>query len=134
MLNLFPDLLTYSFWVPTIIRLTIGLFALLVVYEACFTHRQNYRAICGYSSHKLAKMSPWLTGFTFFILGSFLILGLFTQIIAIIFAFVCIRVGLMSIIFRQSSILSPRFFFLLAIISLSLVLAGGGAWALDLPF
>ncbi len=134
MLSLFPDLLTYSFWAPTIIRLAIGLFALLISYEACFTYRQNYQTICGYGGQKLANISPWLTGFVFFVLGSFIILGLFTQIVAMIFALMCVRTGLMSIIFRQSSTLSPRFFFLLAIVSLSLVLAGGGAWALDLPF
>lgn len=91
-------------------------------------------AICGYGGQKLANVSPWFSGFMFFVLGSLLILGLFTQVVAIIFSVVCLRVGLMSMIFRQSETLSPRFFLLLAIVSLSLVLAGGGAWALDLPF
>jgi uncharacterized membrane protein YphA (DoxX/SURF4 family) len=117
MLSLFPDLLTYSFYGITLLRVATGLVLLAHAWEH-FNHSPTL------SSRLLALVEAVIAGL--------LIIGLFTQAAALLLTLLII--GTLAINYRhKDKKISWSFYFLLAVIGLSLATMGPGAWAIDWP-
>lgn len=133
-LSIFPQLLDYAFFTPLILRLASGLCFLALAYNVTFAYKNT--------SKDILKHFPWLGAQNFWIIllglisltvASLLILGLYTQIAAIL----TILTGLDLLILKRiySADYGFDFFacFLLIAIGLALLIAGPGALAIDLP-
>lgn len=123
MLNTFPELLTYGFFAPLLLRASIA-FALLFLAFTQWKRRQE------------AKASPtyvWVSMAASVIAGIALLVGYGTQIAALL-AIVIFVVGLQTkrrypsiVTFPASTVM------LLVVICISLLITGAGAFAMDLP-
>ncbi len=131
MLNPFPDLLTYSFFAPTILRLGA---AMLMGYGAfwVWTNRRHIAQvrlpIVGYAS--------WIGATTAIIHGVIavmLAMGFYTQIAAILGILGALKAVYFARRYREIIPFSRSTYWLLIAILLSLLLTGAGALAKDLP-
>lgn len=108
MLSLFPRLLDLQFYAPLLLRLALGAFFLIHGYP------------------KLFKAQLRFIGLLEFIAGILLIIGLFTQVAALVLA---IELLIIIVWFKRGQELD----FVLLIMALTLLVLGPGAWAIDLP-
>lgn len=120
MLNTFPDLLSFSLIAPFLLRVVAGLFFVRLGIHTARDSRQT-------SGVRVATL-----GFLEIAIGALLIVGLFTQISAL--TGFCLSIILAKVERKDSPRPTGRAaFVLLAMICLSLVLTGAGAFAFDLP-
>ncbi|MFA5877438.1 MAG: hypothetical protein WC880_03695 [Candidatus Paceibacterota bacterium] len=113
--SLFPNLFTFSYFAPLILRIAIA----IVLFEAA---RGTWK------QQKKGKVAS----FTSAILGTALVFGAFTQLTAILGI---IEIGILTAQRGVPSIFHRRSFALLVIAILtSLLLTGPGALAIDLPY
>jgi len=134
MLNIFPSFLDFGLLAPLILRAVVGVMFLRFGFkklspkhtEVCVTHFQAL----GINNTK--TLIP-LIGLLEVLGGLSLILGLYTQIAAIV-------LGLISLITytmmrSKNAVLSHSqdFYFLLFVINLTLLITGAGVYAFDLP-
>ncbi|MCE9643837.1 DoxX family membrane protein [Candidatus Parcubacteria bacterium] len=131
MLSIFPELLVYTLAAPLLLRLAAG--TLFLLWGAgCFNS----------SRHALrARLEEWnlpgketvaVLGIMEIIVGSLLIAGLYTQVVALIGAALAAKSAFLS---RKEPFgsASMTVYILVALISLSLALTGPGFFAFDLP-
>jgi len=131
LLNVFPELLTYGVLAPLILRVVLGIIAIDLGYlkltKEHASWKELFETIHFNPSHFFVKL---LAGIEI-IGGLALLVGAYTQVVAIIFsvAFFCESV----IEYREESLEKRNFPFyvLLLAISLSLVFLGAGAFAFD---
>lgn len=131
MLNTFPDLLIFSFFAPTLLRVGVALVFLWGAYA-------QYTRIEELSRLELpvfgrAPWAIWLSILAHTAIGLMLFFGYYTQIAAILAALG----GLKGVVYAKKY---PRLFPLcrleyafVILICLSLLLSGAGALAYDLP-
>lgn len=119
----FPVLLDFSFYAPLLLRLTLGVYVLAI----------------GFSAHRtIAEVSPKFTAWVmayrgfFIITGISLILGLYTQISAIVIA-ILLLISIVDKRARLTNEIGRAEISLLLVITLSLLLSGAGPFAFDLP-
>lgn len=120
-LSLFPSLLSFGLLAPLLLRLTLGVIVLF----------------WGYNGVKLGKSKSDVTKISFSVLdlivGALLIIGLFTQlaalVAAIIFAVKLVNKARSKALFTDG----VNYYFILFIIALALVFSGAGFFAFDLP-
>lgn len=132
MLTFFPDLLVFRFFTPTILRVTAGLvFVYLAWYHA--KHRKE-------TSHEIPlvghEMAVWAVGVLILAelgVGVTLFLGYATQVSALIGTALSFKASIFSRTLRHLSPFSRLSYILLGVICLTLILTGGGAFAMDLP-
>ena len=132
-LSVFPDLLNYSFFAPLILRLGVGLIFVVLAYRVGFSMRMTTKNLLG----RFPVFKPqafWITLGTLLclVVGLLLILGLYTQIAALL----TIVTGFKLIALKkitETSFLNPSTCFLLIIMGLALLISGPGAFAIDLP-
>ncbi len=131
MLNTFPDLLTYSFFAPTILRLAA---ALAFAYAAYFlwTHQkeiaQRRWPIIGHAN--------WLGAASALVhaaIAGMLGFGHYTQLAALVGAVAALKGAILADRYREIFPLSRSAYLLLLAVLLSLLLTGAGALARDLP-
>lgn len=130
MLNIFPDLLTYSFFAPTLLRVVVAGVFLYVAYTV-----YRHRAQAAHTSLPLVGVQPWVTPFAIAVyaaIGAMLLVGYYTQLAAILGAvaawkeiFWGKRMGALFPFSRMEAVL-------LFAICVSLLLTGAGALAFDL--
>jgi hypothetical protein len=131
MLNPFPDLLTFSFFAPTILRLaTAGAFA----YGAYFlwVHRMRIAE----RRFPLVGHAPWLgasLAVAHALLAVMLGAGYYTQIAALLGGLGTVKALFLIRRYPELFPLSRGTYVLLLIMLLSLLLTGAGALAFDLP-
>ncbi len=116
MLNPFPTLLAFSLFAPLLLRIVVG---------CTFIH-------FGTKNLKLKDYKRAL-GYIEMIGGLLLIIGLFTQIVALIFT---IYLGLLLIDkMHKKNFLTDgvNYYLILFVICLSLIITGAGFLAIDLP-
>ncbi|MEK7130995.1 MAG: hypothetical protein AAB924_01345 [Patescibacteria group bacterium] len=114
MLSLFPDLFNFSILAPFILRIALGV--------PLINHGLNKVIIKG-------KFSQRILGGIVFLSGILLVIGLFTQVSAIVVSLIII---VNSIVGQQDKKpLSDRLIRLA--IAISLILTGPGIFAFDLP-
>lgn len=132
-LNIFPELLTYNLAGPAILRIVLGFIFLNLGY--LYFTKENSRLIGFFEIVKLkpARLFAKIHTLLNLIGGGLLIIGLYTQAVALVFAVM----SLLEIIveYREPVLLRRNivFYILLFAISLSLIFTGAGFLALDLP-
>jgi uncharacterized membrane protein YphA (DoxX/SURF4 family) len=113
--NLFPALLTYSFFAPTVLRIFV---ALLFMSDA--------------KKYWKAHDRWWLADGIALVIGVFIFVGYATQLFALF------GIGYLAFVYlkrdRDSVFLDRYASFLALAILVSLLLTGAGALAFDLPF
>lgn len=133
MLNTFPELLTYSTLAPFFLRLVIGL--IFIDLGILKLKGEKMEWLASFEKLNLRPASTFLPIYAFvqIIGGGLLVLGLWTQIAALIFV---IFTGTEFLIeSRERSILKRDivFYLLTLTIAVSLLLTGAGAFAFDIP-
>jgi len=119
MLSLFPYLLSYTFFVPFILRLAVAGILLWATYPLVFTRDISLR--------------ERVMAITISLPAVLLAIGLWTQAAALI---VAVAIALDALSPRHVPIIhafDTRTRALLTIIAFTLVLSGAGAYAIDLP-
>jgi uncharacterized membrane protein YphA (DoxX/SURF4 family) len=133
MLNPFPELLNYSLLAPFILRVVVG-FIFLDLGLLKFRSEKE-RWIASFETFRLrpADLFVALYGSLQILGGVMFIVGAWTQIAAL--GFVIFTGSELYIEWKMREVLKRdlTFYLLLFIISLSLLLTGAGAYAIDLP-
>jgi uncharacterized membrane protein YphA (DoxX/SURF4 family) len=131
MLNPFPTLLIYSLLAPTILRLGA---AVIVAYMVSVQWRRRQQIAA--QRYPVIGSGMWIVWFAIIVecaTGAGLLLGLWTQWAAILGSIMGIKGMLWERRYPAMFPLSLSASFLLLIVSLSLLLSGAGAFALDIP-
>jgi len=133
MLNPFPELLMYSLLGPLILRLIIGLIFIDLGFLKFRSEKERWLA--SFETLGLRPASLFLPIYALLqVIGGFLlIIGLWTQVAAL--AFVIFTGVELYVEWQMREILKRDmvFYILLFTISLSLLLTGAGAYAIDIP-
>lgn len=131
MLNIFPNLLTFGFFAPTILRVAVALMIGGMAYKH-YAHR-NALAHARFPVVGAGAWIIWLSIVVEAAVAVMLLVGYYTQVAAI----VGVLIGLKHLIWHGTH---PQYFiydrptaFFILIISLSLLISGAGALAFDLP-
>jgi len=131
MLNPFPDLLTYSFFAPTLLRFATASVFLYMAYVV-YTHR----AQAAQTPLPIVGAQWWVPGFTIVVyaaIGLALLFGYYTQWAAIFGAIAAWKEIFWGKRLQALFPFSRGMAFLLLAVCLSLLLTGAGAFAYDLP-
>lgn len=133
MLNPFPDLLAFGLAAPLILRLTLGAIFVDFGWKKLFQDRTAKGAF-----FELLRLSPGTLyaiamGILELVAGLLLIAGLFTQIAALLTLLISSAACYLKGRYPDQLTNSKNFFFILSIISLSLLFSGAGFFAFDLP-
>ena len=125
MLNTFPQLLTYGFFAPTILRLTV---AIVLFYLAYQQWRRRVEI-----AHVRAFVFPTLSIAFNLLIGIGLFLGYHTQIASLL-AIAGFVIGLWLNRRHPHIVILPNStVIILMVVSISLLLTGAGALAMDVP-
>ncbi len=132
-LNVFPDLLSLSFLAPMILRIALGVITINLGYLALRQERARWNTF--FQGFGIAESNSAVTvfGLVEILGGVALVLGLYTQPAALIFAI--INFVEMYAEYKESALVKRNivFYILLFVIALSLLFTGAGAYSLDLP-
>lgn len=133
MLNTFPTLLAYSLFAPMILRISLGIILIGIGITSIFEKRELFKAYFISQKFPYANIVVWIFGIAEIISGVFLIIGLSTQIVAIIAVFLLLNIY--SFESRDDRLLpyTPSTYLILSIVALSLLFSGAGFFAIDLP-
>ncbi|OHA88515.1 MAG: hypothetical protein A2653_01955 [Candidatus Zambryskibacteria bacterium RIFCSPHIGHO2_01_FULL_43_25] len=133
MLNPFPELLAWSGLAPFVLRLALGFLFINLGFLKLTKEKARWE-----SFFKIIRVGPadFLTklfGFIEIIGGIALVIGLYTQIAALIFAILTFVEVYLE--YKEESLLERTlpFYILIFAISLSLIFSGAGLLAFDLP-
>jgi uncharacterized membrane protein YphA (DoxX/SURF4 family) len=131
MLSLFPQLLFLTPLSATLLRIAAGLVFLYLAYF----HYTNRRAVVEELSVFVGAASIICTLYALLelLVGAGLIAGAYTQLAALVGFVIAIKVQLIRRSLKELRPLSPLSYALLAVICLSIVVTGAGAFAVDLP-
>lgn len=133
MLNPFPDLLMYSLLGPLVLRVLLGLIFIDLGFLKFRGEKKQWLASFDALSLHPATIFVPLYALLQIIGGFFLIIGLWTQVAALAFV---IFTGIELYIEWQGQKILKRdivFYLLVFVISLSLLITGAGAYAIDIP-
>jgi putative oxidoreductase len=133
MLSVFPSFLTYSLLAPFILRLVLGLIFIDLGVLKFKSERARWLASFETLGIKPADLFLPVYAVIQIVGGIMLIIGLWTQVAALVFV---ISSAIELYIEWEASVMLKRtivFYLLIFAISLSLLLTGAGAFAIDLP-
>ena len=133
MLNLFPELLTYSLLAPFILRVVLGFTLINLGLLKLGTEKENWQFLIeNFVSKKFSSSIIKIVAVVEITGGFLLILGMYTQVLALIFS-ALILIHLLLDIKEESLVKRNLVFYLLILaISISLLFSGAGAFAVDL--
>ncbi|MFA6077994.1 MAG: DoxX family protein [Candidatus Paceibacterota bacterium] len=133
LLSVFPSFLTYGLVAPLILRLVLGGIFLSAGYLKIFKHRESTISMFKSANFPKPLFFMWLVAYTELICGFFLILGLWTQVSALLIAI--ISLGGLIIKLRKPSLLrqTTDFYIFALAIAISLLFSGAGFFSIDLP-
>jgi len=133
MLNPFPDLLSYSLLAPFFLRIVLGYLFINLGYLKLTSEKKRWQIFFDGLRFKPASFFLKFFAFLEIILGGMLVIGLFTQIAALILAI--LTFGELYVEFKEEILLKRNFVFYLLIftISISLIFSGAGFFAFDFP-
>jgi len=133
MLNPFPDLLTYGLLAPFILRVVVGF--IFVNLGALVFKNEKERWLSSLTNLKIPspKIALKILGAIEIAGGVMLVLGLYTQIAALVLGLLTFAEAYTE--YKDPLILKRNFVFYIMLLSitLSLLLSGAGAFAIDLP-
>ena len=133
MLNPFPELLMYSLLGPFILRVLVGLIFIDLGYLKFREEKERWLAYFETLGLRPADLFLPLYALLQVVGGLLLLVGLWTQVAALAFA---IFTGIELYVEWQAREILKRdmvFYVLILAISLSLLLTGAGAYAIDIP-
>lgn len=133
MLNPFPDLLVYGLLAPFILRVIAGFIFINLGILAFKNEKQRWVVSLSTLNISNPKMAVKILGAIEVVGGVMLLVGLYTQVAALILGFLTFAEAYVE--YKDPSILKRNlvFYTMLFAITLSLLLSGAGAFALDLP-
>lgn len=134
MLNPFPELLTYGLFSPFILRITLGLILVNLGYLKLTKEKARWGKVFEFLHVKKHEiLAAQIVGLIEIVGGVMLIIGLYTQIAALVF--VVLNGIEMYIEYFEETLLHRDivFYILIFIIALSLVFTGAGFLAFDIP-
>jgi putative oxidoreductase len=133
MLNPFPDLLTYGLLAPFILRVVAGFIFLNLGILAFKNEKERWIASLSVLNIPSPKIAVKIFGGIEIVGGIMLVLGFYTQVAALILAF--LTFAEVYVEYKDPLILKRNFVFyiMLLAILISLILSGAGAFAFDLP-
>lgn len=133
--SVFPQFFTYSALAPLILRLALGVIFVAHGYPKLFKNFGGTVQFFESINIKPAKFWVVIVGVSEFFGGLALILGIFTQIAALLIAAVKVvaTVYVKKIKFKKGLVNGYEFDLILLAASLALVFLGPGAFAFDLP-
>ncbi|HVZ76042.1 MAG TPA: hypothetical protein VG934_02090 [Candidatus Paceibacterota bacterium] len=131
MLNTFPGLLTYAFFAPTLLRITVALTIGYLAYK--HYEKRGEIAAARFPVVGAATWVPWLAIAVELCTMVGLFLGYHTQIFAIIGMLIALKQAVWSSKYPDFILLSRGTAVLLLIILVSIMVTGAGALAFDLP-
>lgn len=134
MLTVFPELLAFSLFAPFILRVAIG-----IAFVALGAKHFGKSAVS--VREELVRVFPWAGSLAVFLgiaelaLGILLIVGLWTQVAALLAGIGALKLAFLKHRFSFAAVapFSISTYLLLAVISLSFLLTGAGLFAIDLP-
>ncbi len=133
MLSIFPDLLIYNLLGITIIRIVVGFIGVYIGFKI-LSKKNNFIEFVTSLGIPLANIMPWILSTTLIISGGLMIIGLYTQVVCIVLAYLFLKVMIMDFWSHKIDHHPTVFYLGLILISLSFLFLGPGAFALDLPF
>lgn len=132
MLSVFPDLLTFGIIAPFLIRVTLGIILISIGHKVFFKEKKSFAGYYADNKYPFAKYLPTIFGLLSIIVGILLIIGLFTQVAALLSIYI-----LTSLSFTEKSLgvfnFQTAFYALAIVTSISLLFLGAGIFAFDLP-
>lgn len=132
LLNVFPDLLNYSALAPTILRIILGILVINLGYLKIVSEKERWLEL--FETLNLRPVGLFLKVFSAIeiIGGIMLIIGVYTQIVALVFAVMYLCEAILD--YEEESLVkrSLPFYILLCAISISLLLTGAGLFAVDI--
>ena len=131
MLNTFPELITHSDLAPFILRLVLGLIAINLGYLKLTSERKRWETSFGELHMNTAVALVTLFGVLQIIGGVMLLVGVYTQIVALLFSVILLFELLVESIAETILIRNFTFYLLLFAIAFSLLFSGPGAFILD---
>ena len=133
MLNTFPQLLAYGLLAPVLLRTALGLFFILSGYEKLSLHREHFVSVFHTLRFPFPLVWVWGIGIIEFIGGLLFLIGLFTQITAILLSLILVLEIFIKL--RNPTLIKKGFWFcfLSLAVTISLVFSGAGFFSLDLP-
>jgi uncharacterized membrane protein YphA (DoxX/SURF4 family) len=133
MLNPFPTLLSLSFFAPTILRITLGIYLLYFGLRKLTKSRKLESDLLERIGFRPGIYFAVGCGLVEIIAAIFLILGFLTQIAALIAALITISGAWLKI--KSPTLRSENLssYLLILAIAVSLLALGAGAFAIDLP-
>jgi hypothetical protein len=130
MVNTFPDLLTYSFFAPTILRMLVALSFFYIAYAQAARRKEIAHVkvpILGHLNQGWVLLSSCIIGLT----GIALFLGWHTQLAAIVGAVVVLKHAIYAKKYPRLIPLCRLEYVYLFVILLTLLISGAGVFAID---
>lgn len=132
MLSLFPQLLDYQIYGPFVLRLALGAVFLAHGYQKLAGDKSQFAGYLESLKFRPGIFWAWLVTLAEFLGGILLVIGLWTQLAALILA-VQFLVIVLYVQRGKAFVGGREFDFLIFAALLALLVLGPGAWALDLP-
>jgi uncharacterized membrane protein YphA (DoxX/SURF4 family) len=132
MLNIFPDLLSFSILVPVILRITVGLVFIYISYFVVYKSRQNFFDYYKNHNYPLPAVLTTFFGVLSSLTGLFFLIGFFTQVVALIAIYLLVTLYLSDKEIKTFEF-GKSFYLLVGIICFCLVISGAGIFAVDMP-
>ncbi|MCF7865770.1 MAG: DoxX family protein [Candidatus Pacebacteria bacterium] len=133
MTNPFPELLTFSLLAPTLLRLTLGIFVILLGYNKLKNPQKGIVDFFEALSFKPSSYYIKTLSIAEIVMGIALFFGFLTQIAALVVAIITFVSLLVTIRHPEAGLQKASLYTLFFVISISLVLTGAGLIAIDLP-
>jgi len=121
MLSLFPELLNYSALAPVLLRLALG--GTFLLYGLSELIRPHY----------LPPVLARIIGVWEALIGSFIIIGLFTQVVSLLAILELLGYLAIRLKNKERMPIPVDYLLVMLAIAISLLLLGPGLWAIDLP-
>jgi uncharacterized membrane protein YphA (DoxX/SURF4 family) len=133
MLSIFPQLFLFSFFAPTILRLTLGL--VFIRFGSLAFAGDRHRLIEAYEKWHLKPgvVFASILGVFELLAGVSLVLGYYMQIGALIAGIISLKLLMTKLMGKPFGSEGALFDLVLLAIALSLLLSGAGALAFDMP-
>jgi uncharacterized membrane protein YphA (DoxX/SURF4 family) len=132
MLNPFPQLLSFSFFAPTLLRVTAaGIFFYLAYMHA--KRREEIGKTHFIIVGAMGVWAAWVLTILETAVGAGLFLGFWTQIAALLGLLLCLKGFVWAKKYPRVFFLCRTEYLLLFVICVSLLVTGAGAFAMDLP-
>lgn len=132
MLNPFPSLLMYSFFVPLLLRVTVSVYFVYIA-QSMIRNRKNIEATRLPLVGKPKEWMVYASAVVTLLIAFLLFVGMKTQWGAIFAIIICLKQAFILKRFPSLRPFTTATYVLLAVVSFALLISGAGALAFDLP-